>query len=256
MAAIPVDQVWFQAMRDWQTWRRAGLTPYSPNQTPVLWQVDSLRLKLSSIAYQCLAALVDGDRTLRDLAVNSRQALLPMAQSILPYVRLGSIRLVSLPDLPPLCHSKPAKTPPALPPPPSINPPSGLPHSAPPRSPLPLVAYIDDHPLHGKMMAHVLAHLNYRLLHLQEPLQALMILLEHRPLLIFLDLAMPIVNGYELCTQLRRVAAFKHTPIIILSSNDGIAARLQARSVGASDFLAKPIRLKQIQTMLLQHLPR
>ncbi|MCG8367881.1 MAG: response regulator, partial [Pseudanabaenales cyanobacterium] len=86
--------------------------------------------------------------------------------------------------------------------------------------------------------------------------QALMGLLEHRPTLIFLDLAMPIVNGYELCAQIRRVSTFKNTPIIIVSSNDGVVDRIQAKNVGASDFLAKPIRLKNVQAILQRHISR
>lgn len=282
-ATTPVERVWLQSMSDWEVWRRAGLGNYSPNQAPLLWQVESLRQKLSPMAYQNLAALVDGRRTLRDLAVKSRQDLLLMTQSLIPHVHQGAIRLVAVEDLqssfqsfatPPLkkaSSSLPIR---------SVRPVSGyLPsslirqasdsrpissvrdvssalslRSVSPRAPSPLVAHIDDHILHGKMMGHILAHLNYRFIHLQDPVNALMNLLEHKPNLIFLDLAMPIINGYELCAQIRRVSTFKDTPIIIVSSNDGVVDRIQAKNVGGSDFLAKPIRLKNVQTLLQRHI--
>ena len=71
-------------------------------------------------------------------------------------------------------------------------------------------------------------------------------LLEQKPDLIFLDLVMPIANGYEICSQIRRISAFKDTPIIILTSNDGIVDRVRARMVGATDFLAKPIEREKV----------
>ena len=255
LTAIPVDQAWLQTNRDWQTWRQAGLANYSPNLAPWLCQVESLRQKLSPMAYQSLAALVDGHRTLRDLAVKSRQDLQLLTQSIIHQVHQGSIQLVTVEDLPFSLQS--VATPPlrkvsrSLP----ISPSRALlKSSAPPQATHPLIAYIDDHTLHGKIMGHILAHLNYRFIHLQDPLQALMRLLEHKPDLIFLDLAMPIINGYELCTKIRSVSIFKDIPIIILSSNDSVVARLQAKNVGASDFLAKPIRLTNVQTILQRHI--
>ena len=285
LAVIPVDHAWLQSTRDWEAWRQAGLATYSPNQAPLLWKVEGLRQKLSPMAYQSLAALVDGCRTLRDLAVKSRQDLLLMTQSIIPYVQQGSIRLVTVGDLQsslqalatpslrqvssPLPISSVRQASSSL----SMNSvrqvSDSLPissvrqasnslsiSSTPPPAIHPLIAHIDDHTLHAKMMGHILAHLNYRFIHLQDPVQALMGLLEHRPTLIFLDLAMPIVNGYELCAQIRRVSTFKNTPIIIVSSNDGVVDRIQAKNVGASDFLAKPIRLKNVQAILQRHISR
>ena len=298
LAAFPVEPVWLQAMQAWEAWRQAGLTSYSPNQAPLLWNVEGLRQKLSPMAYQSLAALVDGRRTLRDLAVKSKQDLLITTQSIIPHVHQGLIKLAAVGDLQSplqvvetMPQKKGASSLPASPDRPaaealsntprraatgalsinsmrrptnSIRPaPTPLPISASSalsinsglsQSPHPLVAHIDDHSLHGKMMGHILTHLHYRFIHLQDPVQALMGLIEHKPSLIFLDLAMPIVNGYELCTQIRRVASFKNIPIIIVSSNDGIVDRIQAKNVGASDFLAKPIRLKNVKAILQRHI--
>ena len=289
LAAFPVDPMWLQAIKAWEAWRQAGLANYSPNQAPLLWNVEGLRKKLSPMAYQSLAAQVDGRRTLRDLAVKSRQDLLITTQSIIPHVHRGLIKLVAVGDLQSplqvvgtISHKKgPSALPISSGRPTygvrsrtpirsaagtlsinSIRPaPAPLPiksalsiKSVPSPSTHPLVAHIDDHALHGKMMGHILTHLHYRFIHLQDPVQALMGLIEHKPSLIFLDLAMPIINGYELCTQIRRVNSFKNIPIIIVSSNDGIVDRIQAKNVGASDFLAKPIRLKNVQAVLQRHI--
>jgi two-component system, chemotaxis family, response regulator PixG len=85
--------------------------------------------------------------------------------------------------------------------------------------------------------------------------KALVQLLEHKPDLIFLDLVMPIANGYEICAQIRRVSAFKETPVIILTSNDGIVDRVRAKMVGSSGFLAKPIEQDRVLSVLQKYLP-
>ena len=56
--------------------------------------------------------------------------------------------------------------------------------------------------------------------------------LEYKPDIIFLDLVMPVANGYEICSQLRRVNTFRDTPIIILTSNDGVLDRLRFQGGG------------------------
>jgi chemotaxis family two-component system response regulator PixG len=79
-------------------------------------------------------------------------------------------------------------------------------------------------------------------------------LIENKPDLIFLDLVMPIANGYEICTQIRRVSLFQTTPVIILTSNDGIVDRVRAKMVGSSGFLAKPIEREKVMTIVERYL--
>jgi two-component system, chemotaxis family, response regulator PixG len=67
-------------------------------------------------------------------------------------------------------------------------------------------------------------------------------LIAKKPQLIFLDLVMPNANGYEICSRLRKVAAFRDTPIVILTGNDGVIDRVRAKVVGATDFLTKPVQ--------------
>ncbi|WP_159788187.1 response regulator [Sodalinema gerasimenkoae] len=57
---------------------------------------------------------------------------------------------------------------------------------------------------------------------------------------------MPVANGYEVCTQLRRMSQFAETPIIILTGNDGVVDRVRAKMVKASDFLGKPIDAEKL----------
>ncbi|MCS6960663.1 MAG: response regulator [Pseudanabaenaceae cyanobacterium SKYGB_i_bin29] len=103
------------------------------------------------------------------------------------------------------------------------------------------IAHIDDSPSEGKILEHLLEGCNCQLVQISNAMVAVTTLLKVKPDLIFLDLHMPIVNGYEICAQLRRVEAFQHTPIIILTGNDGLIDRVRAKMVGATDFISKPI---------------
>jgi len=118
------------------------------------------------------------------------------------------------------------------------------------------VACIDDSRIDSLAMHKILTEAGYRCLNIHDPVQALPMLLENKPDLIFLDLVMPIANGYEVCAQIRRVSMLKDTPVIILTSNDGIVDRVRAKMVGSSGFLAKPINSEKVLNMLRMHLPR
>ena len=49
--------------------------------------------------------------------------------------------------------------------------------------------------------------------------------------MIFLDIGMPILNGYEVCTQIRRVSKLQEVPIIMLTGNDGVFDRVKAKGM-------------------------
>ena len=126
--------------------------------------------------------------------------------------------------------------------------------SSPVKSNAPRVVYIDDSPADSRSMAEIVEKLGYQYTNIPDPLLALPMLIELKPKLIFLDLVMPIANGYEVCSQIRRISAFKDIPVIIVTSNDGIADRVRAKLVGASGFLGKPIQYEKVSKVLSKHL--
>ena len=126
--------------------------------------------------------------------------------------------------------------------------------SNPVKSNAPRVVYIDDSPADSRSMAEIVGKLGYQYTNIPDPLLALPMLIELKPKLIFLDLVMPIANGYEVCSQIRRISAFKEIPVIIVTSNDGIADRVRAKLVGASGFLGKPIEHEKVSKVLKKHL--
>jgi len=100
----------------------------------------------------------------------------------------------------------------------------------------------------------ILTTANYQFIGINDPLRAIAILLARKPELIFLDLVMPNANGYEICGQLRRLSIFKHTPIVILTGNDGIVDRVRAKMVGSTDFLGKPVNPDQVLSTILKYI--
>jgi len=110
----------------------------------------------------------------------------------------------------------------------------------------PLIIYIDDSPMDSKIMGDILQDAGFRYRNIQESTHALPLLIEHKPQLIFLDLVMPVANGYEICSQVRRVSLFKNIPIVIVTSNDTISDRVRAKMVGATGFLKKPIQRSKV----------
>lgn len=247
LVLISVSDAWQQTMQAWEAWQQAGLVDCSQNLAPAIWQAEELRRQTSLQVYQNLTNLADGNRTLRDLAVKLKQNVLPIIQSIKPYLTQRLMGLVEVGDYSWVNPVKTTNLEPNV-----VSPPSSPVQSQPTS---PLVAYIDDSQSDSLTMGHILTLAGYRYINVQDPVTALPILLEYKPSLIFLDLVMPIANGYEICAQIRRVSAFKNTPVIILTSHDGIVDRVRAKMVGSSGFLAKPITRDKILRILQRHLP-
>ncbi len=104
----------------------------------------------------------------------------------------------------------------------------------------PLIACIDDSQTIQNSVKITLEAQGYEVMSLLKPAQAMTKLIRNHPILILMDVNMPDINGYELCQLLRRSPSFKHIPIIMVSSRDGMFDRLKAKMFGANDYLNKP----------------
>jgi len=63
---------------------------------------------------------------------------------------------------------------------------------------------------------------------------------DHQPDIIFVDIMMPRLDGYQTCSLIKHNKVFKHTPVIMLSSKDGLFDRARGRIVGSDEYLTKP----------------
>ncbi|MFB2918840.1 response regulator [Aerosakkonema funiforme] len=267
LTLISPAQALQESQQAWETWRSVGLVNLSPNLAPVLKQADELQKLASPRVYQTLVKVIDGKRSLRDLAILVKQDLLTLVRSLTPYIRKKIIGLVEIADLP-----KPGTT--IAEPPPESRGETEIPPTAPvqqrpvakalptspPPTPIistaskPLVAYVEDSTLDCQIMEDILNKASYGFISIKDSMQALPLLLQHKPDVIFLDLVMPVANGYEICAQIRRISSFKNTPVIILTGNDGIVDRVRAKMVGATDFLSKPVVANKVLAALRKHL--
>jgi twitching motility two-component system response regulator PilG len=69
---------------------------------------------------------------------------------------------------------------------------------------------------------------------------------DHQPELIFCDILMPRLDGYQTCAIIKRNPKFSHVPVIMLSSKDGLFDKARGRMVGSEDYLTKPFTKEQL----------
>lgn len=69
---------------------------------------------------------------------------------------------------------------------------------------------------------------------------------DYQPHLIFCDILMPRLDGYQTCAIIKRNAKFSSVPIVMLSSKDGVFDKARGRMVGAQDYLTKPFTKEQL----------
>ncbi len=65
-------------------------------------------------------------------------------------------------------------------------------------------------------------------------------IIDSHPDVIFIDIMMPRLDGYQTCTLIKRNSDFRSTPVIMLSSKDGLFDRARGRMVGSDEYLTKP----------------
>ncbi|KWT72280.1 MULTISPECIES: response regulator [unclassified Variovorax] len=69
---------------------------------------------------------------------------------------------------------------------------------------------------------------------------------DHKPHLIFCDILMPRLDGYQTCAIIKRNAHFSSVPVVMLSSKDGVFDKARGRMVGSQDYLTKPFTKDQL----------
>ena len=69
---------------------------------------------------------------------------------------------------------------------------------------------------------------------------------DHAPELIFCDILMPRLDGYQTCAIIKRNPRYAHVPVIMLSSKDGLFDKARGRMVGSDDYLTKPFTKEQL----------
>ncbi len=259
-ARTDVERAILNAEILWKAWQDARLADYSPNWAPILVQPEQLRANQSEQFYQTLVKLLNGQHTLRDVAVKTQRSVVEVTTSLQLFFRLKWVVLKTIPDLPgpffrqgvsenppmtfPVADTKRAKPEQEYP---NLRSSSVTPEKS-------LIACVDDSSLVLQTLEKLFTSMNYQFIGVNNPMQAIGILLARKPNLIFLDLVMPKINGYELCKQLRKTSGFHNTPIVILTGSGSAANRLQSSFVGASEFLSKPLDTYAVLSVVRKYL--
>jgi twitching motility two-component system response regulator PilG len=76
---------------------------------------------------------------------------------------------------------------------------------------------------------------------------------DHNPDVIFCDILMPRLDGYQTCAIIKRNPRFTNTPVIMLSSKDGLFDKARGRMVGSQDYLTKPFTKDQLLQAVAQY---
>jgi len=87
----------------------------------------------------------------------------------------------------------------------------------------------------------------------EDGFDALAKLSDYQPDLVFCDILMPRLDGYQTCAIIKRNPQFAAVPVIMLSSKDGLFDKARGRMVGSQDYLTKPFTKDQLLQAVLSH---
>jgi twitching motility two-component system response regulator PilG len=83
--------------------------------------------------------------------------------------------------------------------------------------------------------------------------EALAKIADQHPQIIFVDIMMPRLDGYQTCALIKNNQVFKHTPVIMLSSKDGLFDKARGRIVGSEQYLTKPFTREELLEAIRKH---
>ena len=209
-----------QIMKQVQEWKQLHPHIQSPDQCLVIADAVHLRKALAEATFKALERWLDGKTSLRQIARYLNRDVLTVAKAIYPYIQQGLVQLINPVSNQDMSQKRRLWLPNA--------------------DHVPRIVCIDDGASIRKAVEHILSQQGYEATAIGNPLNALSLVFQLKPDLILCDIAMPELDGYEICAMLRRSTAFRETPIIMLTGKDGFIDRVKARMVGATDYLTKP----------------
>ncbi|ELS05564.1 response regulator containing a CheY-like receiver domain and a GGDEF domain [Xenococcus sp. PCC 7305] len=246
LAMVDSEKQIIEAWKVWQEWEGAGLESIEPDFAPKVTKPEKLKAKTSEKNYRVFMRLLDGKHPLRDIAAKKQTNIMTLTRSIMPYCQLGLIELIPVPDIAvpiasPTNSANPQKQQESAETisslmlsgedyDSSVGDSQGFAHSQ-----KRLIACVNNSPLISQIMKKVVSTAGYDFLGESEALRAYFVLLERKPDIIFIDLEVPGLTAYELCSQLRKLPCFAATPILLFSRKTGLLDRMKAKVAGFSE---------------------
>jgi len=239
---LNTEQVLVLSQKNLEAWLEKGLVFFSPNLAPKIVKPEILMEKVPLKTYDNLSKYLDGKKSLRDLASFMEQDVLKLTVNLIPYVQEGILEFTSVEDVRSALdtiHLTNQKNPEL-----EINNDFNK----------KLIVSVDDRASFSKVLGKVINYAGYRFTSINDNLNAVATLIKHNPDLILLDVDMPVINGFEICTQIRRVSQFKNTPIIMLTGRNDPFSKVKAKMAGANNFLCKSSEYQDLIHALRKYL--
>ncbi len=118
------------------------------------------------------------------------------------------------------------------------------------------VLVVDDSKTIRRSAMGFLARHGYSVVTANDGFEALAKLVDCQPAVVFADIMMPRLDGYQTCALIKNHAEYRDIPVIMLSSKDGLFDRARGRVVGADAHLSKPFTEQELVTAVQQHVLR
>jgi twitching motility two-component system response regulator PilG len=118
------------------------------------------------------------------------------------------------------------------------------------------VMVIDDSNTIRRSAEIFLAQSGCQVILAEDGFDALSKIADHRPDLIFCDIMMPRLDGYQTCALIKKNPRLSSTPVIMLSSKDGLFDRARGRMVGSDEYLTKPFTKTTLLEAVAHHMPQ
>jgi CheY-like chemotaxis protein len=115
------------------------------------------------------------------------------------------------------------------------------------------VLVVDDEAISCRAITYALEKARLKSINVEDPLVALKLLSENKYDLVFLDVDMPNMNGFELCSKLRTLPTHKKTPVVFVTSLNDFESRTHSMMSGGNEFIAKPFLFIELAVKALVH---
>ena len=115
------------------------------------------------------------------------------------------------------------------------------------------ILVVDDSATIRRSAETMLANEGCRVVTAENGFEALSKITRHHPDLIFVDIMMPRLDGYQTTAIIKNNAEFRDTPVIMLTSKDGLFDKARGRVVGSDLYLTKPFTREELLSAVRQH---
>lgn len=218
LTSLEISSLLAKIVKQVQQWKQFHPHIQSPNQCPVISDPTELQVALPVNTFNTLKRWADGRTSIRQMARYLNRDVLTVAKAIYPFVQQGLVQVFFE----------------------SVSPANNKKEWSSPKTKVPRVVCIDDDNVIRKTVESILNEHGYQATGISSPLTALSLVFQLKPDLILCDIAMPELDGHEICAMLRSSSAFRQTPIVMLTGIDGFIDRVQARMAGATEYITKP----------------